>query len=86
MGAVGSKISIEFLGVKDKPVHLELTAGDPAGTPATFGNLPTFYVRFVTKRVDRTVAYVSLNIFFDLVNVLEEIWRADRGQPVMPMG
>ena len=40
--------------------------------PATFGNLPTFHVQFHSKRVDGTIGYVSLNIFFDLVNVLEQ--------------
>ncbi len=69
--AVGSKIALDFLDDKDKPVHLELTAGEPSGVPATFGNLPTFYVRFNSKRVNQTVAYVSLNVFFDLVNVLK---------------
>jgi carboxyl-terminal processing protease len=71
-GAIGSKIVVDFLDDRDKSVRIEVTAGDPAGVPATFGNLPTFYVQFATKRVDRTVAYVSLNVFFDLVNVLRK--------------
>ena len=71
-GAVRSKIAIDFLDDKDKQVHFDLTAGEPAGVPATFGNLPTFFVQFATKRVDRTVVYVSLNIFFDLVTVLKK--------------
>jgi len=75
-GAVGSKIAVDFLDDKDKPVHFDLTAGEPAGVPATFGNLPTFYVEFTAKRVDRTVAYVSLNVFFDLVNVLKKFGEA----------
>jgi carboxyl-terminal processing protease len=75
-GAVGSKIAVDFLDDKDKPVHLDLTAGKPAGVAATFGNLPTFYVQFTAKRVDRTVAYVSLNVFFDLVNVLKKFGEA----------
>ena len=75
-GAVGSKIAVDFLDDKDKPVHVDLIAGEPAGVPATFGNLPTFYVQFAAKRVDRTVAYVSLNVFFDLVNVLKKFGEA----------
>ncbi len=75
-GAVGSKIAVDFLDAKDKPVHFDLIAGEPAGIPATFGNLPTFYVEFAAKRVDRTVEYVSLNVFFDLVNVLKKFGEA----------
>jgi len=75
-GAIGSKIAVDFLDDKDKPVHFDLTAGEPAGVPAAFGNLPTFYVRFAAKRVDRTVSYVSLNVFFDLVNVLKKFGEA----------
>jgi carboxyl-terminal processing protease len=75
-GAVGSKIAVDFLDVKDKPVHCDLAAAEPSGVPATFGNLPTFYVKFATKRIDRTVGYVSLNVFFDLVNVLKKFGEA----------
>jgi carboxyl-terminal processing protease len=70
-GPIGSKISVDFLDEKDKPIHLDIKAQQPKGVPATFGNLPTYYVRFVAKRIDGTIAYVSLNIFFDLVNVLK---------------
>ena len=74
--AVGAKVAVDFLDDKDKPVHLVLTADTPAGVPATFGNLPTFYVQFAAKRIDRTIEYVSLNIFFDLVNVLKKFAEA----------
>jgi carboxyl-terminal processing protease len=75
-GAVGSRIGIDFLDGKDQHVHSDLKAAEPAGVPATFGNLPTFHVQFAAKRVDRTIAYVSLNIFFDLVNVLKKFGEA----------
>jgi carboxyl-terminal processing protease len=68
----GSIIAIDFRDDKDKPIHRELKAVEPVGVPVTFGHLPTFYVRFATKRIDRTVAYVSLNAFFDAVNVLKQ--------------
>jgi carboxyl-terminal processing protease len=71
-GRTGSKIAVDFLNDKDKPVHLDLTVDEPAGVAANFGNLPTFYVQFAAKRIDRTVAYASLNVFFDLVNVLKK--------------
>ncbi|MFI5461231.1 MAG: S41 family peptidase [Isosphaerales bacterium] len=75
-GPVGSKIAVDFLDDKDRRVHFDLTAGEPAGVPATFGNLPTLYVRFTAKRVDGTVGYVALNVFFDLVNVLKKFAEA----------
>jgi carboxyl-terminal processing protease len=69
---VGAVIGVDFLDDKDRPVHRDLTAREPVGVPATFGHLPTLYVRFATRRIERTVAYVSLNIFFDAVNVLRQ--------------
>lgn len=75
-GPVGSAIALDFVDQNDKPVHKDLTAVEPKGVPATFGNLPTFHVRFTSKRVDGTVSYVSLNVFFDLVNVLKQYGEA----------
>jgi carboxyl-terminal processing protease len=75
-GRVGSKIAVDFFDGKDRPVHLDLTAAEPAGVAVNFGNLPTFYVEFTAKRIDRTIAYVSLNVFFDLVNVLKKFAEA----------
>jgi carboxyl-terminal processing protease len=74
--SIGSKVAVDFLDAKDKPVHVKLTARLPAGVPANFGNLPTFYVRFDSRRIDGTVGYVSLNVFFDLVNVLRKFGEA----------
>jgi carboxyl-terminal processing protease len=73
---VGTKIGIDFLDAKDHSVHLDLTASEPIGVPATFGNLPTFYVRFTSRRVDGSVGYVSLNVFFDAVNVIKKFGEA----------
>jgi carboxyl-terminal processing protease len=75
-GPIGSTIALDFIDQNENPVHLAVKAVDPKGVPATFGNLPTFYVRFTAKRIDRTVGYVSLNIFFDLVNVLKQYGEA----------
>jgi carboxyl-terminal processing protease len=71
-GQVGSAIKIDFLDGKDKPINRELTAIEPTGVPANFGNLPTFYVHFSARRVDGSVEYVSLNVFFDAVNVMKQ--------------
>ena len=75
-GPIGSRVAIDFFDDKDKPVHLELTARKPTGVAANFGHLPTYYVRFTARRIDGTVEYVSLNIFFDLVNVLKQFAEA----------
>jgi carboxyl-terminal processing protease len=66
----GEKIDLEFLDGSDKPVKLTVELTKPKGTPARFGNLPTYYVRCETKRVDNSIGYVSLNAFFDPVNVI----------------
>ncbi len=75
-GRVGSAIGIDFLDGKDQPVHLDLTAKEPIGVPAEFGHLPTFYVQFTSRRVEGSVGYVSLNIFFDAVNVMKKFGEA----------
>ena len=74
-GRVGAAIAVDFLDEKDKPVHRDLAAKEPVGVPATFGNLPTFYVRFTFKRIG-SVGYVSLNAFFDAVNVIKQFGEA----------
>ena len=76
MAASGRSIGIDFLDGKDKPVHRDLTAKEPVGVPATFGHLPTFYVRFTTRRIEGSVGYVSLNVFFDAVNVMKQFGEA----------
>jgi carboxyl-terminal processing protease len=73
---VGAVIGVDFLDEKDRPVHRDLTARAPEGVPATFGHLPTFYVHFATRRIERTVVYVSLNAFFDPVNVMKRFGEA----------
>ena len=75
-GPIGSKLAVDFLDANDKTVHVVLTTEAPAGVPATFGNIPTIYVRFTANRIDQTVGYVSLNAFFDLVNVLKKFGEA----------
>ena len=73
---VDSKIGIDFMDAADKPVHCDLVASEPLGVPANFGHLPTFYVTFTAKRVEGSVGYVSLNVFFDAVNVMKQFGQA----------
>lgn len=71
-GPSGGSIPIEFLDGDDKPVSLKVGLADPKGVVARFGNLPPFHVRFVSRKVEGTIAYVSLNVFFDPANVLRQ--------------
>jgi carboxyl-terminal processing protease len=73
---VGSKIGFDFLDSSEKPVHKDLIAKEPVGVPADFGHLPTFYVQFTSRRIEGSVGYVSLNTFFDAVNVLKQFGEA----------
>ena len=75
-GRVGTAIGIDFLDAKDRPVHLDLISKEPTGVPATFGHLSTFYVEFTARRVEDSVGYVSLNVFFDAVNVMKQFGEA----------
>ncbi len=76
---VGSAIKIAFLDAGDKPVPVEITATEPTGVPANFGNLPTFYVHFSARRVEGSVEYVSLSAFFDAVNVMKQFGEVIEG-------
>ena len=76
MAGSGRRSGIDFLDGKDHPVHLDLTAKEPIGVPAEFGHLSTFYVQFTARRVEGSVGYVSLNIFFDAVNVMKKFGEA----------
>lgn len=71
-GRVGASVGVDFLDGKDRPEHRDLTAREPGGVAAQFGHLPTMHVRFETRRIDRTVAYASLNVFFDAAGVIRQ--------------
>jgi carboxyl-terminal processing protease len=73
---VGSVIAVDFLDGADKPIHLDLKAREPEGVRVTFGHLPALHVRFVARRIKATVLYVSLNTFFDAVNVIKQFGEA----------
>jgi len=75
-GAVGGTVPVEFIDGKDRVVHIDVPLMAPRGVPARFGNLPTFYVRFDSRRVEGTIGYVSLSAFFDAVNVMRQFAEA----------
>ena len=70
-GKVGDQVPLELLDGNNKPVKLSLTLAAPKGVPARFGNLPTFYVEFETRAIEKSILYMRLNAFFDLLGVLK---------------
>jgi carboxyl-terminal processing protease len=75
-GPIGGKVDVLFHDAKDKDVQLSIPLNAPEGTPASFGNLGTFYVQLVSRRVEGTIAYVALNIFFDPIMVIRKFSQA----------
>jgi carboxyl-terminal processing protease len=75
-GTVGEPINIAFLDRRDRPVDKTLTFADPPGTAATFGNLPTFYVTFDSKRLESNIGYIAFSAFFDPPTVMRKFQQA----------
>lgn len=72
-GDAGTEVEALFedgTGAQHK-VHLRLIP--PLGTPAIFGNLPAFHVRFDTRKLEGGIAYAALNCFFDPINVMPKL-------------
>lgn len=74
-GPEGGSIHVTFLdGANQKrPVELKLTG--PRGNPSKFGNLPTQYVWFESKKI-RNTGYVRFNEFLDLMRVMTDFSSA----------
>jgi carboxyl-terminal processing protease len=75
-GPIGGNVDVLFHDAKDKDVQLSIPLDVPEGTAASFGNLGTFYVQLVSRRVEGTIAYVALNIFFDPIMVIRKFSQA----------
>jgi carboxyl-terminal processing protease len=72
-GKVGEKLTIVFQNGQGKEISLPIPLAVPPGIPARFGNLPTFYVSFASRKVAGNVAYFSLTAFFDPVHVMKAL-------------
>jgi len=68
-GEVGGKLHVVFLDGANHNVALDLTLGDPRGSPAKFGNLPAQHVWFESKKIDNS-EYLTFNMFLDLPRVM----------------
>jgi carboxyl-terminal processing protease len=64
-GKAGDKKEIVFRDGKDKEVSVPLELIKPQGTPATLGHMPTIYVTYTSRKIDKTIGYFHLSAFFD---------------------
>lgn len=74
-GPIGGSLHATFLDGANqrRPVDLRLTG--PRGNPSQFGNLPTEYVWFESKKIQNT-GYVRFNMFLDLMHVMGDFSTA----------
>ncbi len=74
-GPSGGTIHAVFLDGADRERAVDLALGDPRGNPSKFGNLPTEYVWFESKKIGNT-GYIRFNLFLDLMRVMSEFSKA----------
>src|SRR5436309_4513878 len=60
-GEIGATVPAEFLDAGNQMRKVEIPLREPAGAAAQFGNLPTFHVRYISKRLPSNIGYVSLS-------------------------
>ncbi|MCS7034000.1 MAG: S41 family peptidase [Phycisphaerae bacterium] len=63
-GDIGKTLDARFLDGKNRSVRAAITLEKPAGTPAKFMNLPTFYVQTEARRIEPDVGYIFVSAFF----------------------
>ncbi len=75
-GPVGSPLEAEFLDSNDRRVVLSIERDAPAGSPVTFGNLPTLYLDIKSTKIDSRIGYFAFSIWFDPPRVMAELQKA----------
>jgi len=93
-GAIGETRTVVFRDGSNALVTKAISMQSPSGTAAVFGNMPKIYVRMESKEIVPKIGYISLNAFFDPMNVnnkykaaIEQFEKADgliidlRGNP-----
>jgi len=68
-GPEGAERNIVFLDGENQKKTLRLLMAPPRGQPSRFGNLPTEFVWFESRRIGNT-GYIRFNMFLDLVRVM----------------
>ena len=83
-GAIGETRTVVFRDGSNALVTKAISMQSPSGTAAVFGNMPKIYVRMESKEIVPKIGYISLNAFFDPMNVnnkykaaIEQFEKAD---------
>jgi carboxyl-terminal processing protease len=74
-GPEGGELSVVFLDGANRERTLKLKLDPPRGEPSRFGNLPTEYVWFESKKIGNT-GYIRFNLFLDLTRVMGRFGQA----------
>ena len=74
-GPQGGELPVTFLDGENHERSMNLRLDPPRGEPSHFGNLPTEYVWFESKKIGN-VGYVRFNLFLDLVRVMGRFGKA----------
>jgi carboxyl-terminal processing protease len=84
-GPVGSSLAVAYRDATDQPRRADLTLAPPTGTPAKFGNLPTFYYTFESRLIEPDVGYIAFSIFLNPPDIMPRFaaavdsFRSSRG-------
>lgn len=75
-GDIGESVSVKFLDGDGRERAESLAFARPAGTKANFGNLPTMYVTFESRRLPENIGYIMFSAFFDPTMVMSKFAEA----------
>lgn len=72
-GKFGDKLPVVFVDGQGMERELAIPLAEPAGIPARFGNLPTFFVSHESRMLPGNIAYFHFSAFFDPVHVIKAL-------------
>ncbi|MBS0191385.1 MAG: S41 family peptidase [Phycisphaerales bacterium] len=75
-GGESKPMEAVFLDGNDKQVAVTLDRIGPAGTPVTFGNLPTLYLEIEDKKLPEMIGYFYFSIWFDPPKLMPALQKA----------
>lgn len=75
-GDEGEKIDATFVDGAESRQMRTITLARAAGTPATLGNLPTFYLEIDRARLPENIEYFRFNIFMDPPRLMGEFQKS----------
>jgi carboxyl-terminal processing protease len=74
-GCAGTRARLRGRGRDDRPVDVTVARGAPSGREVRFGNLPPMRLTYRSRRLPKSIAYVSLSVFIDPERVLADFAR-----------